>query len=154
MSLSVHRHDFHCRCSSSFTSFISLLPRWIMDEAARCLGDMPSSSLSCTCSQKARSTALPRPPPPDSTPATSGWQTSWYIDTRCSHRDWVLAVVHELMKMKREGLGRRTRRHRYAHSYRSHRGSRELHICPLLLIQTRLSGRYLPPVLHEWMCIT
>ena len=33
MSLSVSRHDFRCRCSSSFTSFITLLPRWIMDEA-------------------------------------------------------------------------------------------------------------------------
>lgn len=76
----------------------------------------------------------PPPPPSDSTPATSGWQTSWHIGIHRSHNDWVLAVVHKLMKMKREGHERRTCRNPYTHTTYRRQGSKEVHMCPCLLI--------------------
>lgn len=83
---------------------------------------------------KNRSTALPRLL--DSTPVTSGWQTSWCIGPHCYHLDWVLAVVHKLMMMKIEG-------HKEGHveiHTGIHRGLIRVpkKICPLLLIYTRL----------------
>lgn len=77
----------------------------------------------------------PPPPPPDSTPATLGWQTSWHIGTHCSHRDWILAVVHKLMKMKREGHERRTCRNpytcMYVHTVQVSSGTRQCIFAPI-----------------------
>lgn len=76
MSLSVSRRGFSCRCSSSFNSFITLLPRWIMHEAACCLGDTAGSSLLCVVLVKNTSADLLHLfPPPPNLPSNHLWVT-------------------------------------------------------------------------------
>lgn len=75
---------------------------------------------------KTRSPALPPPPTDDS---TSRWQI-WYIGTYLFDRDWVLAVVLKLIKIKRDCHERGTCRKPQTHKQRSSQGSKKYIFAP------------------------
>lgn len=67
---------------------------------------------------------VPCPPPPPTDYSTSRWQI-WYIGTYLFDRDWVLAVVLKLIKIKRDCHERGTCRKPEAHNHRSSQGSKK-----------------------------
>lgn len=74
--------------------------------------------------------------PPGSFSATYWWWTSWYVGTRGFHLDWLLAVVHLPVKIKRDSEEARIFRNPFTHKYQLR--SKELFICLPLLTHPRL----------------